>query len=119
MRSRQFFNFRRDCKKCLTVLSTSNLSLHKLSSRIYNLKLERKEGKNAFSKSMVFDFNDAIRYLIDGDHAASVLVLSSSVDRVFCAGADLKERLEMTENEVGSFVGTLRVSFTILLIVFK
>lgn len=68
---------------------------------------------------MVFDFNDAIRYLIDSDHAASVLVLSSSVDRVFCAGADLKERLEMTENEVGSFVGTLRVSFTILLIVFK
>lgn len=50
------------------------------------------------------------------DYAASnsairVLILESAVDRVFCAGADLKERATMTPDEASAFVDSLRASF--------
>ena len=40
-----------------------------------------------------------------------VVILKSTVDRVFCAGADLKERAAMKEVEVASFVHGLRTAF--------
>ena len=39
------------------------------------------------------------------------MVLKSSVDRVFCAGADLKERAQMQKEEVEPFVFKLRQTF--------
>lgn len=41
-----------------------------------------------------------------------VLILHSTVAKVFCAGADLKERATMPQSEVAPFVGRLRSSFT-------
>jgi methylglutaconyl-CoA hydratase len=43
--------------------------------------------------------------------SARVLIVESSVDRVFCAGADLKERAQMNEREVSEFVTNLRSTF--------
>jgi methylglutaconyl-CoA hydratase len=40
------------------------------------------------------------------------LIIKSSVPKIFCAGADLKERATMTEADVGEFVSSLRASFT-------
>jgi methylglutaconyl-CoA hydratase len=93
-------------------ISTSNLNLEKLNKRVYCLTLRRNEGKNSFSKEMVSDFNAAINSLrgLSNDEAATVLILRSTVDRVFCAGADLKERLSMPEDQIASFVSSLRVS---------
>ncbi|KAK5641205.1 hypothetical protein RI129_009752 [Pyrocoelia pectoralis] len=39
---------------------------------------------------------------------AKVLVIKSNVPKIFCAGADLKERLKMTEREVANFVNYIR-----------
>jgi len=47
-----------------------------------------------------------------GGRDARVVILKSTVDKVFCAGADLKERAAMNETEVASFVHGLRTAFT-------
>ena len=41
-----------------------------------------------------------------------VLILDSKVDKVFCAGADLKERAKMSTDQVQRFVSDLRQTFT-------
>lgn len=53
------------------------------------MKLERAEAKNAISKEMLRGLQNAM-VEIDGDSSAKVLLVSSSIPRVFCAGADLK-----------------------------
>eukprot|EP01036_Dinobryon_divergens_P026094 gene26096-34702_t len=49
---------------------------------------------------------------MNGEDAVTVLILKSTVDRVFCAGADLKERLSMPEGQIAPFVTTLRDAFS-------
>jgi methylglutaconyl-CoA hydratase len=51
---------------------------------------------------------DTVRF----DTNLRVIILQSAVDRVFCAGADLKERVAMNPTEVASFVFGLRSAFT-------
>ena len=66
---------------------------------VANLVLNRHDGKNSFSKAMLEDFNQAVASL----HVSSktnVVIISSGVPKVFCAGADLKERATMPESEV-------------------
>lgn len=41
-----------------------------------------------------------------------MVVVRSSVDGIFCAGADLKERLSMTPDQVGDFVSGIRRTFS-------
>ncbi|XP_065857276.1 probable enoyl-CoA hydratase 2, mitochondrial isoform X2 [Euphorbia lathyris] len=48
---------------------------------------------------------------ISSDDSAKVVMICSSVPKVFCAGADLKERKLMTPSEVQSFVNSLRSTF--------
>ncbi|CAI5467933.1 unnamed protein product [Closterium sp. Yama58-4] len=44
--------------------------------------------------------------------AVRVVIIRSAVDGVFCAGADLKERKGMTQEEAEEFVSSLRGAFT-------
>ncbi|KAI9351385.1 ClpP/crotonase-like domain-containing protein [Obelidium mucronatum] len=46
------------------------------------------------------------------DETVRVVVLRSAVDKVFCAGADLKERAQMDAKEVSVFVHGLRSAFS-------
>jgi methylglutaconyl-CoA hydratase len=81
------------------------------NSGITHLVLNRDEGKNSLSKAMLKEFTDAVMTLHD-DESTNVVVISSSVPRVFCAGADLKERKTMAESEIPNFVEQLRNAFT-------
>eukprot|EP01038_Epipyxis_sp_PR26KG_P012730 gene12730-17071_t len=110
----QVFNFLQ--RKYLSVELYSNINrlilLEDLQHGVFCLTLSRKEGKNAFSKEMLLEFNNHM----DTFHSklnkeCKVLIVKSSIDKVFCAGADLKERLIMPNHEVGSFVSQLRNSF--------
>lgn len=51
---------------------------------------------------------------VSRDRSANVLMICSSVNKVFCAGADLKERKKMTPGEVQDYVTTLRSTFSFL-----
>jgi methylglutaconyl-CoA hydratase len=48
------------------------------------------------------------------DPEIRAVILTSDVERVFCAGADLKERRDMTQLVAGMFVSTRRNTFTAL-----
>ena len=75
------------------------------------LGLDRPAAKNALGRQLMVEFRQALSDL-RLDPAVRVVVLHSLVPGVFCAGADLKERAEMTQAEAGAFVQGLRSAFT-------
>ena len=83
---------------------------HSEGSYISELILERHEGKNAFSSDMIDSFERAVES-VRSNKDIRVLIVRSTVDKVFCAGADLKERLAMPEEKVAPFVSRLRNAF--------
>ena len=84
-----------------------------VNSKIAHVRLSRHEGKNAFSRQMVGEFVAMVAglKLSVAEKRTNVIVLSSSVPKVFCAGADLKERAGMPEDQVAGFVDSLREAF--------
>lgn len=71
------------------------------------LGLNRPAAKNAFSKNLVSLLSEAVHKIAEDDKVR-VLILRSLVPKIFCAGADLKERAQMRDSEVGEFVCRLR-----------
>ncbi|KAF9624271.1 hypothetical protein IFM89_009179 [Coptis chinensis] len=95
---------------------SDSVKLERLSgsdSGIVEVKLDRPGAKNAIGKDMLGCLQ---RYLeiVNQDSSANVLLISSSLPRVFCAGADLKERRTMNPTEVRFFVNSLRSTFSYL-----
>ncbi|XP_006647620.1 probable enoyl-CoA hydratase 2, mitochondrial [Oryza brachyantha] len=87
--------------------------LQKLSapdSGIVEMSLKRPEARNAIGKEMLQGLRSAIEK-VEADATANVVLLASSVPKVFCAGADLKERRLMSPSEVREFVNSLRATF--------
>ncbi|KNC83316.1 hypothetical protein SARC_04412 [Sphaeroforma arctica JP610] len=75
------------------------------------LTLNRPKGMNSLSRKFLQEIKehaDAIRF----DQSVRVVVLKSALEKVFCAGADLKERATMSETEVSEFLYKLRGTFT-------
>lgn len=70
------------------------------------LGLNRPAASNAFNKSLVAQLNEAVSS-IEEDSKLRVLIIRSLVPKVFCAGADLRERLKMESSEVPQFVSSL------------
>jgi methylglutaconyl-CoA hydratase len=75
------------------------------------LGLDRPAAKNALGRQLMAEFRQA---LVDlrSDPDVRVVVLHSLVPGVFCAGADLKERADMSPAEATAFVQGLRSAFT-------
>ncbi|CAH9070438.1 unnamed protein product [Cuscuta epithymum] len=82
-------------------------------SGILELKLDRPGRKNAIGKDMLRELQHVLDR-ITKERLANVLMICSSVPKVFCAGADLKERKTMAPLEVREFVNTLRKTFSTL-----
>jgi len=80
-------------------------------SGIIEVTLDRPGAMNAIG-------NDTLKYLqriletLNEDSSARVVILCSSLPKVFCAGADLKERRRMNTSEVKNFVSSLRSTFS-------
>lgn len=89
----------------------SSLFIEKPHAGIAVLSLNRDVGKNSFSKKFLEEFVSATNTLRD-DASINVLILKSSIPKVFCSGADLKERIAMPDNQVSGFVAQLRNAFT-------
>ncbi|XP_055849165.1 methylglutaconyl-CoA hydratase, mitochondrial [Episyrphus balteatus] len=90
--------------------TSDEIIVEKLSDKkegITVLGLNRPAAKNAFSRSLVNRFTSILSDLAHDKHTR-VVVLRSLTPGVFCAGADLKERLDMSQDEVSKFVSTLR-----------
>ncbi|WP_053219537.1 enoyl-CoA hydratase-related protein [Virgibacillus senegalensis] len=90
------------------------ISLQKLNETIAVLTLNRPSAANSFSTELLREMNDVLSK-IKQDPSLRCLLITGAGGKVFCAGADLKERREMTEQqtkEAVHFIGStlLRIS---------
>eukprot|EP00817_Percolomonadidae_sp_ATCC50343_P002987 CAMPEP_0117429744 /NCGR_PEP_ID=MMETSP0758-20121206/9260_1 /TAXON_ID=63605 /ORGANISM="Percolomonas cosmopolitus, Strain AE-1 (ATCC 50343)" /LENGTH=239 /DNA_ID=CAMNT_0005217023 /DNA_START=271 /DNA_END=987 /DNA_ORIENTATION=+ len=72
--------------------------------------MQREKAKNALGKQMIAEMTEILTDPILLDECR-VLVIRSTVGGVFCAGADLKERKQMSQSEATHFVNKLRATF--------
>ena len=69
-----------------------------IEDHIATLSLSREESKNALNLKMCLELTQACRLLNDNDQVHVVKI--NARGNVFCAGADLKERPHMNEQEI-------------------
>lgn len=72
--------------------------------------LDRPERMNALSRATVRRLGALCREVAEDD-SVRVVIVTGAGDRAFCAGADLKERRGMTEEDVRDFLGLYRSAF--------
>lgn len=81
---------------------------HGKQAGIVVIGMHRPERRNALGRNLVHRFVDAVDEVHrDAPHLRALIVRSFAPD-IFCSGADLKERQQMREEEVGPFVSRLR-----------
>ncbi|MFY2561922.1 enoyl-CoA hydratase-related protein [Corallococcus terminator] len=66
--------------------------------------------RNAISRAMLQELGALVARVSTG-HQVRAVVITGAGDKAFCAGADLKERAGMAEDEVRSFLDGLRKTF--------
>lgn len=66
--------------------------------------------RNAISRAMLNELEGLVKRVSEGREVRAV-VLTGAGDKAFCAGADLKERATMNEEEVRAFLSQLRRTF--------
>ena len=74
---------------------------------IAHITLNRPDRANALSRALVARLAEHID-AVEADAEIRALVVSGAGERVFCAGADLKERKEMAPEEVPIFLASAR-----------
>lgn len=72
--------------------------------------IDRPDRMNALSRAVVREIGRLARQARD-DRALRAVIVTGAGDRAFCAGADLKERQGMNEEDVRDFLSLYRVSF--------
>ncbi|KAI3691610.1 hypothetical protein L6452_31407 [Arctium lappa] len=96
--------------------ASESVQIHRHSdadSGIIQINMDRPEVKNALGRDLLKGLQSSFE-AISAESAANVLMICSSVSRVFCAGADLKERRTMSTSEARAFVNSLRSTFSFL-----
>jgi enoyl-CoA hydratase/carnithine racemase len=74
------------------------------------LTLNRPDRMNALSRKLVAEIGEAARSASETKGVRAVVVTGAG-GKAFCAGADLKERTAMTEEDVSAFLGEYRRAF--------
>uniref|UniRef100_Q3TLP5-2 Isoform 2 of Enoyl-CoA hydratase domain-containing protein 2, mitochondrial n=1 Tax=Mus musculus TaxID=10090 RepID=Q3TLP5-2 len=103
------FSGARDCASHATT-RTPEIQVQALTGPnqgITEILMNRPNARNALGNVFVSELLEALAQLRE-DQQVRVLLFRSAVKGVFCAGADLKEREQMSDVEVGTFVQRLR-----------
>jgi len=87
-----------------------NLIILEKQNNIAFLKLNRPESRNALSSALLGELAQNIAQL-KLDRSIRVVVITGAGDKAFCAGADLKERQTMSEEEILSFLSLIQNTF--------
>lgn len=71
------------------------------SGSITVLSLNRPQARNAISRQLLGELSDVVEGLHreGGKGSTRALIIASESDDAFCAGADLKERVSMSQEE--------------------
>lgn len=70
--------------------------------------------RNALSRAMVAELEANVARVSGPDRSTRAVVLTGAGHKAFCAGADLKERASMNQDEVRHFLDTMRRTFRAL-----
>ncbi|WP_458413442.1 enoyl-CoA hydratase [Schinkia sp. CFF1] len=81
--------------------------LLEVRNNIATITFNRPEAANAFSKQMLYDLQETLAE-IKYDQNIRTVVITGAGEKVFCAGADLKERSTMSPVEVKQTVSLIR-----------
>jgi enoyl-CoA hydratase/carnithine racemase len=92
----------------------SGVLMWRPSEHIVELILDRPHALNAVSTELAEHLSGVLR-AIAADAAVRVVVLSSSVERAFCVGADLKERAAFSNEQLLAQRSVIRAMFASLL----
>jgi enoyl-CoA hydratase/carnithine racemase len=92
---------------------TSMTTLINIENHIATITFNRPESSNAVSRDLLASFLNHLQE-VSINPSVRVLFLQGAGDKVFCAGADLKERTTMTENEVIHFLDQFRFTCNFL-----
>ncbi len=84
------------------------------NNNIAVITLNRGRFKNALGRTLLSQLKQNLHEVRFSEESKNVrvVIVNSSVDGVFCAGADLKERAQMTQRETEAFVFDLRSTFS-------
>lgn len=77
---------------------------------IFLLSLNRPEARNAIGRTFLRELRECL-HAVAQERTTRCVVVRSTVPGVFCAGADLKERAGMSQEEASTFVRELREAF--------
>lgn len=77
----------------------NHISLTKHANDVAMLTIDRPEVANALSLSLLEEMNNVLDQL-DNDKQLKCLIVTGAGTKAFCAGADLKERMNMTDEQV-------------------
>lgn len=89
------------------------LVLEERSEKISILRLNRPEMMNSLNFGMLRALAEKVEAL-QWDQDVRVVIISGAGEKAFCAGADLKERATLPEDQVRKFIFTLRELFTFI-----
>lgn len=103
-------NLYNESKKTLLDQDENDLEVTQLPDGIVKVSFNRPHKANSMGKTMLSQLQDIIETLNSekGGKKVRCLILTSCSEKVFSAGADLKERSKMTMEEASSFVTALR-----------
>jgi enoyl-CoA hydratase/carnithine racemase len=87
------------------------VAVRRHGARVAEMVLDRPKAMNAVSTAMAAAISAACRTLAE-DPGVSVTVLTSSGDKAFCVGADLKERNSLTDADLGRQRPRTRAAYT-------
>lgn len=82
----------------------------KKTNRVGIIQLHNPKRANALSAFLVSDLQEIVREAAR-DESLKAVIFTGGESKAFCAGADLKERQSMTEEEIRSYVTQLRNTF--------
>ncbi|KAG1711734.1 hypothetical protein DVH05_008977 [Phytophthora capsici] len=97
-----------------TTAKASQFKLEMLGGKDAGIALftmDRPEARNALGRQFMTEFRQALDH-VRFDPKVRVVILRSVVPKVFCAGADLKERLGMSQPEAAASSRGYRTGFT-------
>lgn len=99
-------------RPCRTILSRSVDAAH--VGQISVIELNRPESRNAISRQLLLELDQELDSIYAKATRSEVraVIIASTHDNVFCAGADLKERKNMTHDETQHFLADLRRVFS-------
>jgi enoyl-CoA hydratase/carnithine racemase len=90
---------------------SENVLLTEQRDSVLIITLNRPKMMNSLNFAMLNALKDQIEK-VRFDSSIRVVIIKGSEERAFCAGADLKERITLSEDEVKKFIFTIRTLFS-------